>query len=446
MTRHPRDGAKALRETMERRLGRPVSRREFLRASAGAAVAMPTLSAILAACGGNPRTQVQSGFQVATPDHPVKLPIVGQPIADGMEPETGATLQIYNWDQYIWKHVVDDFAKKYDCDYEINTFNNMEEGIAKLQTGELKVDVFFPTYDYMGKLVHGGFLKPLNHSYIPNLQANVWDYLQDPFYDQESQYSIPYTVYTTGISYRRDHISDDQIFGADNPRAMLWDPQYDGKVGVYDSYRDTIAFALQEQGINDVNTEKAADIDKAKAALLDMIDKVSVRATINGSYAKLPKGEYWIHESWSGDIVAGWGYTPDATEAEYETLGYWFPEDRVGPADNDTIAIPTSTPNPVLAHLFLNYMLDFQVAMDNFSWNGYQPPQKQADVSKLTTTEGLYSKLSNWAAPAMYVPPWMPAAVVRETDLSKTGLRLHELSPAGDQLWSDAWQEFKAGA
>jgi hypothetical protein len=72
--RHPREGAKALRENMERQLGRPLSRREFLRASAGAAVAVPTLSAILAACGSNPRTQVQSGFQVATPDHPVKLP------------------------------------------------------------------------------------------------------------------------------------------------------------------------------------------------------------------------------------------------------------------------------------------------------------------------------------------------------------------------------------
>jgi spermidine/putrescine transport system substrate-binding protein len=444
--RHPREGAKALREGLERQLGRPLSRREFLRASAGAAVAVPTLSAILAACGSNPRTQVASGFKVATPDNPVKLPIIGQPIADGLTPETGATLQIFNWDAYMWKRVIDDFCTQNNCDYEWTTFNNMEEAVAKIQTGELKIDVFFPTYDVLGKLVNGKYLQPLNHSYIPNLQANVWDYLQNPFYDQGSQYSVPYTVYTTGIAYRRDHITDDQIFGADNPRAMLWDPKYSGKVGVYDSYRDTIAFALQEQGINDVNTEKAADIDKAKAALLDMIKQVNVRATINGAYAKLPKGEYWLHEAWSGDIVAGWSYTPNATEADYRTLGYWYPEDRVGPADNDLIAIPSSAQHPVLAHMFLNHILDFQTAMTNFSWNGYQPPQKQADLSKLTTTEGAYSKGANWAAPIPYVPPWMPAAVVQETDLSKTGLRIHELSPAGDSLWQDAWQEFQAGA
>jgi spermidine/putrescine transport system substrate-binding protein len=443
--RHPREGAKALRESMERQLGRPLSRREFLRATAGAAVAVPTLSAILAACGGNPRTQVQSGFQVATPDNPVKLPVVGQPIADGLAPEKGATLQIYNWDAYMWKRVVQEFCDKYDCDFEWTTFNNMEEAVSKIQTGELKIDVFFPTYDVLGKLVNGGYLQPLNQSYIPNLEANCWEIFRNPFYDQGWQYSVPYTVYTTGISYRRDRITDDEIHSAANPRSLLWDPKYSGKVGVYDSERDTIAFALQEQGINDVNTEKASAIDTAKNRLLEMIDAVNVRTSINGSYAKLPKGEYVIHESWSGDIVAGWGYTPNADEHDYETLGYWFPEDRVGPADNDTMAIAANAEHPVLAHLFLDWMLDFKNAMDNFSWNGYQPPQSQADVDQLTKTEGLYSKIANWAAPAMYVPPWMPDAVVRQEDLTTTGLRIHELSPDGDQLWADAWQEFKAG-
>ena len=423
---------------------RSMSRRQFLHRSAGAAVALPSMATILAACS-NPREQQKSAFKVATPDNPVTLPMVGEPIADGLQPEKGATLQIYNWDAYMWKRVVQEFCDAYDCDYEWTPFHNMETAVSHIQTGQLKFDVLFPTYDVLGKLVNGQYLQPLNHSYIPNLEANCWDMFRNPFYDQGWRYSVPYAVYTTGIAYRRDTISDDMIFGNPNPRSMLWDPQYSGKVGVYDSYRDTIAFALQEQGINDVNTENPADIDKAKAALLDMIDKVNVRATINGAYAKLPKGDYVLHEAWSGDIVAGWGYVSKYTEAEFRALGYWFPEDRLGPADNDLIAIPSNAEHPVLAHLFLNWMLDFKHAMDNFSWNGYQPPQKQADLSQLTKTEGLYSQISNWAPPIPYVPPWMPAAVVRESDLATTGLRIHELSPAGDALWQDAWQEFTAG-
>ena len=431
---------------MERRyLRRRMSRRDFLRGSAAAAIGVPSLSALLAACT-NPRNQQVNTFQVATPNNPVTLPMVGEAIADDLPNEKNATLQIFNWDAYTWKKVIEEFCEQHDCDYEYTPFHNMETAVSKIQTGQLKFDVFFPTYDVLGKLVHGGYLQPLNHSYIPNLESQVWDQFQNPFYDQGWRYSVPYTVYTTGIAYRRETISDDQIFGASNPRALLWDPQYSGKVGVYDSYRDTIAFAIEKLGSNDINTEDPKLIDQAKQQLLDMIDAVNVRATINGAYAKLPKGDYVLHEAWSGDIVAGWGYVSKYTEAEFKDLGYWFPDDRMGPADNDLIAIPSSAEHPVLAHKFLNFFLDFKHAMDNFSWVGYQPPQKQADVDRLTKEEGLYSKISNWAPPVPYVPPWMPAAVVRQSDLFQTGLRLHELSPQGDQLWQDAWQEFIAGA
>jgi spermidine/putrescine transport system substrate-binding protein len=444
--RHPREGWKSARELAEHRAGRPLSRREMLRIMGGTALAAPALSSILAACS-NPRESSAQAFEVATPDNPVTLDIVGEAIADGLQPEKGATLQIYNWDAYMWKRVINEFCDKYDCKYEWTTFNNMEEAIAKIQTGQLKFDVFFPTYDQLGKLVDAGFLMPLNKSYIPNLEADAWDMFRSPFYDQNAQYSVPYTVYTTGIAYRRDSIKDDVIRSNPNPRAMLWDPQYSGKVGVYNSERDTIAFALQKLGINDLNTENPDDIDKAKQALIEMIDAVNVRASINGAYAKLPQGEFVLHESWSGDIVAGWGYVNNYTEKEFEALGYWFPEDRSGPADNDLITVGANAEHPVLAHLFLNHLLDFQVAMDNFSWNGYQPPQKKADVSALTSTQGLYSEISSsWAPPINYVPPWMPDAVVKESDLNQAQFRIHELSPQGDELWANAWREFRAGA
>jgi spermidine/putrescine transport system substrate-binding protein len=442
--RHPREGWASVRAHAERAAGRRLSRREMLRIMGGSALAVPTMSAILAACS-NPRESSAGGFQVATPDNPVTLPIVGESIPDDAQPEKGATLQIYNWDAYMWKRVIQEFCDKYDCDYEWTTFPNMEAAINKIQTGQIKFDVFFPTYDQLGKLVQAEFLMPLNKKFIPNLEGQ-WDMFQSPFYDVGAQYTVPYVVYTTGIAYRRDSIPDDVIDGSPNPRAMLWDPQYSGKVGVYDSERDTIAFALQKLGINDVNTENPDDINKAKDALIEMIDAVNVRTSINGAYAKLPIGQYVLHESWSGDIVAGWGYVNRYTEKEYEALGYWFPADRSGPADNDLITVGADAEHPVLAHLFLNHMLDYKNAMDNFSWNGYQPPQKKADIDALTQTQGLYSKVSSsWAAPITYVPEWMPNAVVQESDLNQTQFRIHELSPQGDELWSNAWQEFTAG-
>src|SRR4029079_8150637 len=137
-------------------------------------------------------------------------------------------------------------------------------------------------------------------------------------------------------------------------------------------------------GITNVNTEKQSDIDLVEKQLLDMIDAVDVRYSINGAYKLLPENQYDLHMSWSGDICAGWGYLGDGTKVE--DLGYWFPEDRKGMVANDTIAIPAIAKNRALAHESLTFRLDDTVALDNFAWVGYQPPQNGADPDSLTTT------------------------------------------------------------
>jgi spermidine/putrescine transport system substrate-binding protein len=433
-----------MRHPRERRPG-DLSRRDFLRRSAGAAVALPSAAAILAACSNPTTTNANKGFEIARPDQPVSLPLHQQPIADGLQPETGATLKIFNWDQYMWKHVIIEFCDKYNCDFEITTFNNMDGALGKINTGQLAFDVFVPTIDIVGKLVAADYLQPLNKSYIPNLEANIWPEYQSPFYDKGAQYTVPYTVYTTGIGYRRVVIPDNTIYGMSNPYEILWDSQYSGKVGIYDDYREAIGMTLLKNGIVDLNTGDPKAIETAKNDLIALIDAVNVRYSINGAYRFLPQGQYNLHQAWSGDMAAAWGYVNTYTEKSYQTLGYWFPEDRKGAIGNDLLVIPKDAPNPVLAHLFLNWMLDFQHSMDNFSWVGYQPPQNQADPDTLTKTEGLYSKLSGWAPKIPYVAPWMSAAVVRKEDFN-TGYMELELTPTVDNMWHDAWQQFQAGA
>lgn len=427
-----------------------LSRRDFLKRTAGAAVAIPAAAEILAACT-KPGTTSSTGslpYQIARPENPVTLPMNGDPIPSDTPIEQGAELQILNWSQYMWKYVLNQFVESQQ-DNGItftapSTFQNMDEGVAKLQAGQ-KADVFFPTIDVMGKLVAGDLLQPLNHDLIPALQKDNWKTFQNPYYDQGWRYSVPYTIYTTGIGYRRDHIPDDVIHGMDNPWEILWDPQYSGKVGAYPSYRDVMGIVLMKNGITDMNTSKASDLEIVRKDLLALTEDVDVRISYSGAYAKLPKDLFWLMTAWSGDMVAGWGYAPPYTEQAYENIGYWFPADRKGPVDNDLIAIPKNAENPALGHAFINFWLEYQHAMDNFSWNGYQPPQNQADVSSLTTSEGLYSQISNWAAPAMYVSPWMPDAVVRQEDFD-VGYRQGPLTPEVDDQWHSVWEEFVAGA
>src|SRR3972149_4544216 len=198
----------------ERRSGGGLDRREFLLRSLGAA-------------GGH----LGAPYPIPTADSPVTWKIYDDvpPIADGLKVEEGATLQIYNWDQYIWKKQVEKFCEKNGADYKITPFQNMDEALTKIRTGELKFDIFFPTSDTFGKLISSKLLQPLNHSYIPHLEENVWPQLGNPYYDQGSLYSVPYAVYTTGIAYRRNVISDEQIYGMGNPYDILWDAAYKGR-------------------------------------------------------------------------------------------------------------------------------------------------------------------------------------------------------------------------
>ena len=97
--------------------------------------------------------------------------------------------------------------------------------------------------------------------------------------------------------------------------------------------------------------------------------------------------------------------------------------------------IPANAQNPVLAHLFLDWMMTYKNAMLNFTWNGYQPPQRKADPATLTTTDSYYGE--------PYVFPWLSDAVVHESDFH-TGYFQEELTPQVDQLWHNAWQAFNS--
>ena len=105
-----------------------------------------------------------------------------------------------------------------------------------------------------------------------------------------------------------------------------------------------------------------------------MLDTNDARVTINGAYALLPEGDIWAHQAWSGDMVGAQYYLPKGVSTD--VLGYWYPADRAGNVNNDTMTVPANAQHPVLAHAFLNFMLSKKYGFENFAdWVGYQPPQ-----------------------------------------------------------------------
>jgi spermidine/putrescine transport system substrate-binding protein len=411
--------------------GRPrrgIGRRQFVVGAGLAALGGP---ALLTACsdgpdgptGGTPTAT--GGLRLASPSNPVTWPISpnNEPIADGLPPEQGATLQVYNWADYVDPAAIAAFEAMYQCKVNITTFDDTDEALAKVRDGAIPFDVWMGVgYDLISRLVTGSLIRPLNHSYIPNI-ANVWPSFTNPWYDQKWQYSVPFTVYTSGLGWRTDMMKTDP-FTLRVPWDTLWDPRYKGRTAVWDDSRSTIEMCLLKEGIADVNTGQRADLDRAGQQLMRLRRTTQPAVTI-AMYEEFPVGTYAQCTIWSGDIVNAAAAADDPS-----VFRYWYGEEG-GMVDNDLLLLPKSGANPVLGHLFLNHMVDAKVAMQNFSFMGYQPPQVSVNPDTMVD-QGL-------------IPANLASVVIREGDF-RFGAPALELSPEVKQAWLDIWLDFKAGA
>jgi len=395
-------------------------RRTFLKGGTGLA-ALAALGAGGALTGCASDLTGSGTLPLPRPSNPVKWPVFAgnKPIASGLAPETDATLQVYNWVAYINQDVVNNFAKKYKCKVQVTTFNSMDEALAKLRSG-LTFDVLMgATPDVIGQLVEGQLAQPLNHSYIPNI-SQAWPDYASPFYDVDWQYTVPYTIYTTGIAWRKDLVHENP-YTMKNPWAMPWQGKYRGRVGILDDYREGISLGLMKNGIFNLNTTDYSQIALSRQSLQELSSLTDVMIS-SSDYSNVPGGQTWITSAWSGDMAAAASYLPKGVNVD--VVGYWFPPDGRGPVNNDTIVVLKGASNPVLGHLFLNYLLDLPVVLDNISWNGYMQPLNGVTPQVLIKEQIL--------------PPALTSTVVLPSNF-KTGLFELQLPVDADALWQQAW-------
>ena len=396
-----------------------MSRRGFLTRTAGAGLAALAGGSLLEACA--PALAGSGTVPLPRPDNPVRWPVYAdnQPVKTGLPPETGATLQVYNWVAYVNQSVLNNFAKRYNCKVQLTTFNTMNEAIAKLRAG-LSFDVLMGvTVDVLGQLVESKLVQPLNHSYLPNI-SQAWPDFTNPFYDQGWQYTVPYTIYTTGMAWRKDLVHENP-YAMRNPWAMPWQGKYKGKVAILDDYRESISLGLMKNGIFNLNTTDLGQIALSRRSLEDLSSLVNVKID-NNDYTEVPTGETWIHHAWSGDMAAAYQYMPKGVPVE--AVGYWFPSDGKGPVANDTNTVLRSAANPVLAHLFLNYLEDLPNALENISYNGYMQPLTGVTPQRLVTEKIL--------------PKSLISTVVLPSDF-RQGVAELQLPVDADALWQQAW-------
>jgi spermidine/putrescine transport system substrate-binding protein len=437
MTHHPKERYGGL------------NRRDFLIRSAAAAGALSGAGGLLAACSSSTTPEQQAvttvvgstgevetellgpgGLPLARPDKRVELPLWEDPIESGLEPETGGTFTVYNYPAYFYKKLLNQFGKEYGVKVQYTPFDNISEGIQRLASGAVQADVMEMTPDNLDLAVAGRLIKPINLDYVPNLAKNIWPELVDPFYDVGSHYTVPYTCYATGIAWRNDKVSED-IAALPQPWDIFWQAgAYAGKTALLSEERETIGMALLRKDIVDINTEDQALVDQAVADLKELYGICNIKVG-DVQYQTIPEGTSFLNQAWSGDMIAAYiYYLPKGTPAS--ALSFWKADKGKVPVQNDCFSICSTTKKPVLAHHFLNFMLDNGVAYENFvDFNGYQPPLNEIDPPKLIE-DGI-------------VPENLANCVLTNDDFGPDSLQYSTLTQAGQTIWQNGYSDFLAG-
>jgi spermidine/putrescine transport system substrate-binding protein len=290
----------------------------------------------------------------------------------------GQTLSFYNWTTYIAEDdpetadVNEDTLRNFQelCGVTVQTdfFGSNEDLIARLQQGNPGYDIIVPTGTYIPQMNRQELLEPLDLSKIPNF-ANISEFLQDPVYDPGNVYSVPYQWGTIGVGYNIEAVGEEITSWE-----QVWN--YGGNVAWLEDLRPMLGLGLRLLGY-DANSTNPDEIAEAAFYLVDRGSNVRSIAVDDGQ-EKLLLGEADIVIEYSGDIYQIIAAC-ESGESENCAGKYAFsiPQEG-GVLWVDNLAIAKDAPNPELAHVFIDYILDAQVGADISNYTAYASPNQAA--------------------------------------------------------------------
>ncbi|WP_203230969.1 polyamine ABC transporter substrate-binding protein [Nocardioides caldifontis] len=280
--------------------------------------------------------------------------------------EIDGDLVYFNWADYLAPSVLKGFQKEYGVRVIESNYDSMEGMYAKLAAGN-RYDIVFPIAKWVQRLRKEGKLRAIEPDELQNADQVFYSgsYFNDPWYDEGSQVSVPFTVYKTGIGWRTDKVSSMTGSWED-----LWNEEARGRVFTLDDQDEALAMAALLLGY-DVNTSKPSELEEIKKLLISQ--KQYLRAYSSDDINNMVAGDAWVHHMWSGDFLylrQGLAEDPDAFDFEAPREGV--------PINSDAYAIPTDAEHPGTAMVFIDYLLRPENAIKNMNYLYYPFPVRDA--------------------------------------------------------------------
>ena len=282
-------------------------------------------------------------------------------------PLAGTTLNVYNWGEYIadgsedYQDIVDLFEQKYGIEVNYTTYASNEDMYAMIKGGGASYDLIIPS-DYMvGKLREEGLLEPIDMSKLKNYHYIDEKYKDNMFYDPQNEYSVPYTVGMIGVIYNTTMVdpADVEMKSWD----LMWNTDYAGDILTFDNPRDAFGIAQILLGQN-VNSTERDDWLIARDKLLEQ-RKILQGYMMDEIFQTMEGGNAAIAAYYAGDCLSMIAENPD--------LAFYYPEEGTN-VFVDAMCIPKGAKNVDAAMLFIDFLLEPDIAALNANYICYASP------------------------------------------------------------------------
>lgn len=268
--------------------------------------------------------------------------LLGLPGLAGCTSGRTPRLNVYNWSNYIGPSTIADFERETGIQVRYGIYENGEEVLAKIMTGNSGWDVAFPTNHYLSALRSLKMVAPIRHGRLRNL-GNLAERFRNPEWDPGLTHSIPYMWGSTGILF-------DRSLGV-TAWKDLWNPEYAGRVTMLDSQDDVLGACLRTLGYS-WNTTSERELAAAKRE--GMRVKANLRAFLNAEVRD---------QVVAGDVLMAqlWVTAALPVLEEKANLNFVIPEEGSVFYCDSAILLRESRRED-LAHVFLDYLLQPKVA------------------------------------------------------------------------------------
>jgi spermidine/putrescine transport system substrate-binding protein len=282
--------------------------------------------------------------------------------SEAQRADTSKVVNLAIWTNFVTPEILSEFEKTSGIKVQVSNYSSNEELLAKIQAGAEGYDVAVPS-DYM--VVAMANLKLLQEIDLKKI-SNYKDLdprVLDKYYDPKNQYSIPFQWGTTGIAINQK-LTKAAIHGW---KDLFQEKEISGKFTLLDDVRETLGAALKMQALS-LNSKNAADLEKARAILLDA--KKRIKGFTSETLAGLVNGEMAVAHAYSGDALM-------ASQKTGGSVKYIIPEEGCT-FWVDNLVIPKGAKNIEAAHKLMDYLIGPQVGAERVKLLFSAPSNKRS--------------------------------------------------------------------